>query len=225
MPARREEYILPLGGQISTDRKRYAIIATVDEVIGAALLYSKRILPQYFVATAEHESGRALNEVDTEPDGFVSKGIFQISDDEAKAVGLANADLLDLQQAMRVFARLMEQRLDAIQKAAGTGYKLPDAWAYLTVAHNQGTGAAMATIKNYGMDWAAYKSRNQGQAQAGVAAAQSNVDVAKTHGDTSGIIVAKGNLAKAQDKLAWWGKVFTYGDDAISGGPSWKCPC
>jgi hypothetical protein len=35
-----------------------------------------------------------------------------------------------------------------------------DVWAYLALAHNQGLGAALKTIRTYGLDWDAYKKRN-----------------------------------------------------------------
>jgi hypothetical protein len=45
---------------------------------------------KYVVASAQHETNFALNERDTEADGFVSMGLFQISDEEIKRIASAS---------------------------------------------------------------------------------------------------------------------------------------
>lgn len=149
---RREEF--------PPDDKRVQVSA--DDVRAAWAKYTTRIPVQFAVGTAEHESTFTINEVDTEPSGFVSKGIFQLSDDEARSAGMPDADLLSLDDSARVFARISEKRLDALISAAKLDpAALPaDVWAYLALAHNQGLGAALKTVKAYGLDWSAYKQRN-----------------------------------------------------------------
>lgn len=123
-------------------------------------------IPSTFaVGTAQHETNFAINELDTEENGFQTWGIYQISKEEAKEVGMPDADLLNLVSASQVFAKLMEKRLIEIVKACklqGTPYvEFPkDIWAYLAIAHNQGLAASLKTIKSYGLDWEGYKKRN-----------------------------------------------------------------
>jgi len=148
---------------------------------------TSRIPVRFALGTAEHESNFTINEVDTEPSGFVSKGIYQISDEEAAGVGEKGVNLLDLTNNSRVFAKMMGKKLDAIYKALGSepkGTEVRDQWAYLFIAHNQGLGAATKTIKAFGMNWERYKERNL-KASAGT------------------------------DKEKFWKKVVAYGDDVI----------
>lgn len=154
---------------------------------------SVRIPALFAVETARHESGFSTNEVDTEPSGFVSKGIFQLSDDEAKKAGYPGANLLALGDSSAVFSTLMERNLDSLISTLGhtpSGQEEIDIWAYLFISHNQGLGAAQKTIKNYGMNWEAYKKRN--------------MDAAVASGD--------------EDKIKFWNKVAAYGDDVSGSG-------
>ena len=68
----------------------------------------------YALGTAQHETNYALNEVDTEVSGFVSSGIFQLSEEEKGEAGLPSADLLTLEGATDVLAAIAEQRLTRI---------------------------------------------------------------------------------------------------------------
>lgn len=150
---------------------------------------------RYAFGTSQHEADFALNEVDTEPSGFVSKGIFQLSTEEAVAVGFGTANLLMLQDAVAVMAALSDARTLAILRATGwactSADKVPgDVWAYLTVAHNQGLEACLHSIERFGLDWEAYKKRNLAE-------------------------------SAGTDKEEFWKKACAYGDDAISGGSSW----
>ena len=55
----------------------------------------------------------------------------------------------------------MEKRLESIIKAANLITPYPnDVWAYLALCHNQGKAACLKTIKNYSLNWEAYKKRN-----------------------------------------------------------------
>jgi hypothetical protein len=151
--ARKVEYL--------PDGKR--VTASAGDVASSWSASTSRIPVNFALGTAQHESGYAINEVDTEPTGYVSKGIFQLSDDEARSVGRAGADLLALDDSVDVFARLCEKRLDAIVKAAqlDESIALPDdVWPYLFIAHNQGLAAALKSIGNFGLNWSAYKERN-----------------------------------------------------------------
>lgn len=144
------------------------IRATVAEVIAA--WPSKRIPPQYAVGTASHEvnttrAGFAINERDEEePDKhgnvYVSDGPFQISRSEAIWVGMPRANLFDLVEASRVFAKLQEERLGAIMRAARITAPVPDVWAYLGMSHNFGLSATMLTIHDHGLDWQKWCERN-----------------------------------------------------------------
>ncbi len=168
----------------------------------------------YALATSEHESSRQANEVDTEPSGFMSYGLMQVSREEAAHVGMVGADLLDPETNIIVLAHLVDERAAAINRVLGRPQRSPndgiiippepDFLAYLTIAHNQGLGACVKTISAHGMDWASYKSRNLTAAQGVLASAQSAEDI-----------------AAATTKLAWWQNVFAYGDDCISGGSTW----
>lgn len=170
-------------------------------------LETPRIALTYFLGTAEHESAFAQNERDTEPpddagNSVVTDGVYQIEHEEAVAVGLPGANLFDLGEATAVMVKMMTGKLVKIVAAAKLDPKAlpPDVWAYLSIAHNQGIGpgdtghkGALGTILTHGLDWAAYKSRNLAEAHAA--------------GDAS--------------KLAWWLKVFAYGDACIDGGTAW----
>ncbi len=136
--------------------------ASADDVAAAWQRFTSRIPVQYALGTAKHESSFATNEIDTEDSGFVSKGIFQVSDGEAATVAPQSVDLTDLVTSCRIFAALSEKRLDAIIAAANLNESdLPDdVWPYLVIAHNQGLGAAEKTISLYGLNWNAYKLRN-----------------------------------------------------------------
>jgi len=124
--------------------------------------HTSLIPAQYALGTAQHESNFTLNEVDTEVSGYVSKGIFQLADGEAAEVGFAGANLLELEDSTVVFAALCEKRLKVLVAAVALNMSaLPrDIWAYLAMAHNEGLQAALGTLRQHGLDWAAYKARN-----------------------------------------------------------------
>ena len=151
---RKEEYITPSG--VRSSSRKDAILAPPVQVAGASMVFARRIPPRWFVATAEHESGMALNEIDTEADGYVSKGIWQLSDTEA-----AGLDPYHLIESTEAFARLQEKRLSHLLTLPGVKLSDPSIWAYLAISHNQGPAAAEKTVRLWGMNWAAYKRRNR----------------------------------------------------------------
>ncbi len=149
----RTEIFVPHGHRI--------LVAPAD-LVAAWRRYTQRIPAKYALGTAQHESSFTLNEVDTEKSGYVSKGVYQLSESEAAEAEFSHANLLELEDATRVFCVLCERRLQRIIKTARLAEEnLPvDVWAYLALAHNQGLSAALKTIELHGLNWAAYKQRN-----------------------------------------------------------------
>lgn len=150
------------------DNRAFAIRIDPATVAMLARQATARIPAQYFVGTAQHESNFAANEIDTEESGYVSKGLYQIAEDEAAPI-MHGANLCDPVIATLVFARLQERRLDAIL-AHVPNAKQPDVWAYLAIAHNEGLGTwaadgkgALGTICRNGVNWPGYKARNYGR--------------------------------------------------------------
>jgi hypothetical protein len=161
-------YVKPDGTRTG-DRSWAHHVAPVD-VVNAWRNVSSRIPARFAVGSALHESGYAVNEIDAgdQGDGSDSIGIFQLSKAEASDAGHPLADLTDLDQAATVFAITMHKKLDAIVKATNDGndlYDDDDLWAFLQIAHNQGLGAALATIKAHGANYSGpggYRERNIG---------------------------------------------------------------
>lgn len=149
----RSEKFLP-------DGKR--LLVTPSDIAAAWRQATSKIPAQYAVGTALHETSYTLNEVDTEDSGFVSKGIFQLSDEEAKQAGLPQADLLSLAEATAVFAKISEARLATLSLHAKVDPAAPppDIWGYLAIAHNAGLSTATRSIDEHGMRWAAFCARN-----------------------------------------------------------------
>jgi|SRR5688572_29322202 len=136
-------------GQVAT--------VSVQEVIGALRRAGATVPDAYFLCTAQHESGFDAQAIASEPNGTRSLGLYQISE----ASGYP--DLLTLDGNTRAMVEITERNRLEIREAAGLGIYDPDPWdmgAYLSVAHNQGLGAALETIEEYGMDWEAYAARN-----------------------------------------------------------------
>jgi hypothetical protein len=136
------------------------LIVAETELVSAWKRHSSVIPLHYVFGTAQHESAFAVNERDTEPSGFQSLGIFQLSLEEARDEGFPNADLLTLEDSCKVFASLCDYRLHTILRVAGLSAPIPDVWAYLALAHNQGLGACIKTIKLHDLDWSGYIQRN-----------------------------------------------------------------
>ena len=160
--------------------------------------------PRYALGTGTHETDLTTNEKDTEDSGFVSMGLYQVSKDEMTHVGMPEANPYDLDECTIVFAKLTDERAQAIMRKTGVypPSLTPDFNAYLYIAHNQGLAACLKTIALHGLDWARYKQRNMDAAQQALDGAQSAEDV-----------------AAATTKIGFWRKVCAYGDDCITGGP------
>jgi hypothetical protein len=146
------------------DGKR--VFVSPQEVADAWLLRATGIPAQYAVGTAQHETDFTVNERDTEPSGFVSIGVFQLSQDECNEAGMPHADLLTLEDSCAVLAMIAGKRLSAILKAASLSAPVPDCWFYLALAHNEGLGACLKTLAAHGMNAAAWTARNPQLAQA-----------------------------------------------------------
>ena len=140
--------------------------------------YTARVPAKYALATADHESSLTLNEVDVEPNGFVSRGIYQLSDEECQHIQrlmeasaqacMPRLDPMKLDDASRIMACLAEEHLEAIMTCAGlVESSLPgDVWYYCAMAHNMGVSAALRSIREHGLDAAAWTKRNPQLAQA-----------------------------------------------------------
>lgn len=172
-------------------------------VVVSAWQATGTIIPAtYACATAQHETDFTTNEVDTEESGFVSKGIYQLSDEEAREAGMPGANLLDLAIATAVLVNRATARAKQLMGAISLVSPLPpDLLAFLTVAHNQGPAAAMKTVAAHGLNWQGYKERNGGAMLLSLLA-QPNEQDEET----------------LDAKRRWWLSVFRYGDDAITGG-------
>lgn len=183
LPHRLEEYVLD--GGPPTQNRAYAKMVTGQQTLDAvraaqAALNLANIDPRYYVGTCFHEAGCA-NEWDTEvatpssPAGFQSVGAYQIGDEEARRFTYALADMLDFDKATRCMIQLAEANRGGLRTYAKLQPGTPDPdytdehgtlWpggtmrAYLAIAHNHGMGYARQTIATYGMNWAAYKTRN-----------------------------------------------------------------
>ncbi len=135
LPRRLEEYVQPDGMSPTTDR-RTAIPVTGTEVRDAIMQAQARLSlgnidPRYFVATCHHEAG-CLNEWDTEiatiacPVGYVSVGPYQIGEEEARRYGHRLEDMLDLGLASTCMVRLAEDNRRSIRATAGLAGNTPD---------------------------------------------------------------------------------------------------
>lgn len=184
------------------------IIAKPSDVVTWARMSTARISLKYMLATALHETTYAVNEVDVEPSGFVSRGLYQVSQEEAAKVGMPGANLLDPVQCTLVFARLAEKNYDVIVDALPPALRVVfnariDRWAYLAIAHNEGVGhfapaledgrhsGALVTIYNYGVNW----------------------------GDPS--VPAEVDDPRSYRRRNAGRPIVRYGDDCITGGPHW----
>lgn len=187
---RRELYVV---NGVELPGKSHAKLVPPSEVAFFARSSSSVIPASYFVATAQHESSFAANEIDYEVPNehgvvYVSKGLYQLSDEEAESIGMRGANLFDPVMATIVFAKLQEIRLTALEKH---GSVRPDVWGYMAVAHNEGLKAALKTIELHGMKW-------------GNPGVRAELDAQDTY--------------RFRNRSR---KIVAYGDDCITGGRSW----
>ena len=195
---RKEEY-RRYDGTLSRNR-RDAILLTPYTVECFARAVAVEFDPKYFVGTAEKETNFAANEIDTEDSGFVSKGLYQISEEENRAAnGVRTVELLDPIQSTATFYRLTLARFKRCQ-AAGF-IRFPDIYAYLGICHNEGDGAGPRSISKWGCDWLAYKIRNMEAAELAVRVASNDIE-----------------RELAQKEMRRVIKISAYGDACISGG-------
>jgi len=202
------------------DGKR--VYAKPEDIVRVWRQFTRKVPAQYALATAQHEAGLTINEKDTEESGFVSWGIYQCSDVEARHHGFALSkeeaattgrpfiERYTLEGCTQLFVKLAEEHLTAIIKAAKLSASdlPPDVWAYVFIAHNQGQSAALKSIGRHGLNWNAYKARN-------MAAAQRAVEQARIGGD-------RDFIQQAEAKVDFWKRVADYGDHVIDGGTYWK---
>lgn len=153
-----------LDGGLSTNRDD-AILVSPAEIIAVAHLASS-FPPGLFVGIAERETAYALNEMDTDfkPDGSIrgtTYGLFQTSNP---------ADVGNLDSAVATLAYDLDRYWIQIAAAARLAKLEPpprDAFAYLCWAHNEGIGAAIKSIRTYGLDWGELVRRNRRECEAG----------------------------------------------------------
>jgi hypothetical protein len=107
------------------------------------------VADKYYLCTAQRESGFETSAEVVEGNGTVSRGLYQI-----------RGGSLDLDENTRQMVILTESNRASIMQAAGARREPWDMGAYLSIAHNQGLGAALETIAEYGMDFLAYAERN-----------------------------------------------------------------
>lgn len=169
MPAKRLVQYRRPDGSLTTD-KSAAIRVSPAEV--AAAVAGSLVPESYYQGSAKHESGYAINEVDTEPSGFKSYGIWQISEEEAASRG-GLGEWWTLEAAARVFVPLAESRTQTILGWFNSTITTapPDLWAWLAFGHNRGMGGPSTTkglyavVKRHGLDgWDDYKRNNPGDA-------------------------------------------------------------
>lgn len=163
---RREEYAVSdgEGGYSYSSDRSAADIRDADQIAQLGAQASSLIPAGFFVGAAEKETSRATNERDTEVNGHVTYGLYQIDTSEQQSAGEGSdgVSLFDPIISTRVFAFIQEQRLRAIADAAGFDISNPpaDAWPYLAWAHNAGLGEPLTSIAKFGFDWAATVKRN-----------------------------------------------------------------
>lgn len=124
--ARKVQYRLA-DGSLSSDRSD-AITVSPDDIRAAV---SGSVVPsQYFVGTAKHETDFAINEVDTEPNGHVTYGLFQIDD--------GSGDWWTFQDAIQKFVAIAESNATWLADGTPLDQVRRDFWAFLAGVHNIG---------------------------------------------------------------------------------------
>jgi len=134
-----------------------AVTVGPDDIVSS--LGSTFLAPGLFIGIAKRETNFAVNEHDIDYDegGNVVRhtyGIFQLDDP---------SDLGDLSAACSDAIATFERYANDVMSAAGLSSMTRDAYAYVCWAHNagEGNGQAIDSIRAYGLDWEALKSRQQ----------------------------------------------------------------
>lgn len=216
MSRRVEEYLVSTTGW--SESLSAAKYVTREQVAEAARKAGATIDLGYFVATAQHESSLRWNERDTEENGYMSYGIYQIGLHEARSVRMPTADLQDLDQATRVMVMLAENRrmyLRRILTLAGAEADPKDLCAYIAICHNVGEmDGSIRNIPKYGMDFGKWKERNAKMAKEWPATAADLLLHHQSIGSSPAQIdAAKLDLAKAKKFADWVPRMTRYGDD------------
>lgn len=168
MAERYEEFLRP-DGIWTRNKTRDAIRVRPSDVVAAVKKVPTAIDVQYYVGTAKHESNFAINERDTEPNGFQSWGIFQVSSEEAARAGVLRiSDCLKLEPSVKVMVYLAEGIRKTIRKFLKLAADAPDPEGiepYIAIGHNQGIGqiggkGLLGTLSRHGLDWPGYVKRN-----------------------------------------------------------------
>jgi hypothetical protein len=160
-----------------------AIILDEGAIVSYASQYTSVLALGLLVGTANHETNRAQNEIDTDynDDGslrLTTYGLYQNSWDDAVrakklgAIFAPGAQLTDPDAATQVMCSVYESYFQQLASASGFDTSNPprDVYAYLYWAHNAGIGNALASIalhandsnfQNNGMDWSAVTGPSQ----------------------------------------------------------------
>lgn len=168
-----DAYYVKSDGSESQDRSD---ATGIDEITLSNLIsrYSNRIPIGYFLGVAARESGKSgdlyianEHDIDTQDDGstYDSWGLFQMGRTEALLAHVipTTEQMIDPENNVRCAAYTFERNLDKILAAAGIDSPSGDIWYYLAWAHNAGVNQPVTSIKSYGMDWQALKSRPQNE--------------------------------------------------------------
>lgn len=219
---RVEEYLVATSTW--SDSKTSAKRVTADQVAEACRKAGATLPLGYYVYTAQHESNFAVNERDTEPSGFMSYGVFQLSMEEARSVKKSGANLLDLDVAARVLVLIAENRrvfIRGILKLRNADPDPKDMAAYVAICHNAGENdGTFKNLPKYGLDFTVWKERNGKESKERLARALvslSNLMDAKASQDK--IEAATAELAKAKSYAKWVVSMSAYGTDCLKPWP------
>jgi len=145
-------------------------LAIASDIISTWRAATTVIPAQFALGTAQHEASFTVNEKDTEPSGYISMGIFQLGQEEIDHVKVPGADVYTLAGSVALYVPLALERLHKLLVISFLDATCPpaDIWFYLAMAHNMGLGAALKSIKEHGLNAAAWTARNPQLAQAAV---------------------------------------------------------
>lgn len=218
-------------GQVLYNDRSHAILMSPNSVAALAVGVTRQIPAQQFVGQAYHESGYAINEIDTDLVGGVptkSYGLLQINDEEYRQIPGYTPVRLEPWNDIRVFALLCSRRADDIHTwSKGRLARDTDLWAYIGLYHNEGGGACKKTIENYGCDAVEYARRNWADITARVAAlgfgnhpglSPSSADIV-FHNLLIQVQARDSAVGSELDRVR---RITRYMQSCIDGGPRWK---